>query len=220
MRLPRLVRPLLACAALLVLAGCATRHPAAQQPTAKVNASPVWRIEIGDIIRTKVYREPELSGDAIVTESGSAFVAGLGRVKVVGMTLDSLQADMQARYSKLVVDPAVDVQFTRELLVYGQVRSPGPVVVDQSTTVLGMLSKSGGSTGGGRAPFVYLVKHDGRLLGLPRDARLSSIDISRGDAVYVQDEDFLIRNQATLGGIWQVAQVFTVVFGTLSLLTR
>ncbi|MBI3568282.1 MAG: polysaccharide biosynthesis/export family protein [Gemmatimonadetes bacterium] len=220
MRLTRMCRPFLTCVAVIAVAGCATRQPALRKPVALVSARPVWRIDIGDVIRTRVYREPELTGEAQVTESGSAFFAGLGKVNVSGLTLDSLQADVQARYAKLVVDPAVDVQFSRELMVYGQVRNPGPVVVDQATTVLGVLAKSGGSVGSGREPLIYLVKRDGRNFVLPREARLSSVDISRGDAIYVQDEDFFIRNQGIMGSLFQVAQVATMIFGAISLLTR
>jgi protein involved in polysaccharide export with SLBB domain len=220
MPLSRMVRPFLTCVAVFAICGCATRTPVALKPMVKVSPVPVWRIEVGDVIRTKVYREPDLSGDAAVTESGSAFLAGLGRLRVVGMSLDSLQADVQARYSKLIIDPAVDVQFTRDILIYGQVRTLGSFAVDQSTTVLGLLAKAGGSLGGGRQPLLYLVKRDGQLFTLPRDARLSSIDITRGDAVYVQDEQFFLRNQSTVTAIWSIAQVITAVAGTILIVTR
>lgn len=215
MRLTRVVRPLLACVALSAVAGCATRHAVSLKPMVTVSPTPIWRIQVGDLIRTKVYREPDLSGDAPVTESGSAFFAGLGRVNVVGLSLDSLQDVVQARYAKLILDPAVDVQFTREVVIYGQVRQTGIVTVDQSTTVLGLLAKAGGASGTGRDPILSLVKNDGTVYTLPRDARLSSIDIRRGDAVYVTDSNFFSRNATSFSSLYVMSTLITSTLGLI-----
>ncbi len=214
-----MLRPLLT-GLLLVSGACATRQPVLLRPQVLVSPTSVWRIAVGDVIKSKVYREPELSGEALVTEGGSAFFPGLGRVPVAGLSLDSLQALIQAKYGKLVIDPAVDVGFTREVLIYGQVKLVGSQTVDPSTTVLGLLAKAGGATGGGRSPLVYLVKRDGALYTLPRDARLSAVDIVRGDAVFVQDEEFFIRNMSTMSSIYQLAQLVSVVLGASFILTR
>lgn len=215
MRLTRLLRPLLACVALLAVAGCATRHAIALKPLVTVSPTPVWRIQVGDVIKTKVYREPELSGDAPVTESGSAFFAGLGRVQVAGLSLDSLQTLVEAKYAKLIIDPAVDVQFTREVVIYGQVRTPAIVTVDQSTTVLGLLAKAGGALGTGREPVLSLVKSNGAVYTLPREARLSSIDMTRGDAVYVTDDNFFSRNASSISSLYIMSTLISSSLGLI-----
>lgn len=223
MRSIRFVRPLLATvamAALVVAGGCATRQPTALQPVVQVSPTPVWKIEVGDVIRTKVYREPDLSADAVVNEGGTAFFAGLGALKVVGMSFDALQAEVQSRYAKLIVDPAVDVQISREIVVYGQVRNGGITAVDQSTTVVGLLAKAGGANGGGRDPIMWLVKRDGRTFRLPRAARLSLIDIGRGDAVYVQDESWVGRNATQITTAAYMVGIVGSTLGLLNALTR
>lgn len=197
----------------VALAGCATRRPELLTPMAPVSLTPVWRLEVGDQVKTRIYREPDLAGEATVAANGTAYFPGLGRVAVTGMTLDSLQADLASRYSKMVVDAAVDATFQRDVVIYGQVRIPGVYPVDPGMTVLALLAKAGGASGPGRTPLLTLFKADGRQLTLPREARLSQIDITHGDAVFVQDETFLGRNAQNLSA-------FTILVGaTVTLLS-
>lgn len=196
--------------------GCATRVPEKPVPQAKISLVPVWVIEPGDVIRTRIYREPDLSGETVVSSAGHAYFPGLGRVPVTGLSLDSLQADLASRYGKLVLDAVVDVSFSREIAVYGQVRWPGVYPADPSVTVLGMVAKAGGATGSGKTPLLTLVKGDGRELSLPREVRLVTLDIEHGDALFVQEDSFLGRNVQTFsqagGLISMVLSVLSVVF--------
>jgi protein involved in polysaccharide export with SLBB domain len=136
---------LLAVAAVSI-AACATRRPETQIPEAPHSIIPVWRLETGDQITTKIYREPDLSSQTTVSQSGEGYFPGLGRVKVSGLTMDSLQLDLTARYDKLVIDAAVDAVMMRDVIIYGQIRSPGVYNVDPSLTVLGLVAKAGGAT--------------------------------------------------------------------------
>lgn len=179
---------------------------------------PVWKLETGDQITTKIYREPDLSSQTSVNQTGEAYFPGLGRIKVAGMTMDSLEVDLTSRYDKLVIDAAVDATMLRDVVIYGQVRAPGVYNVDPSQTVLGLVAKAGGASGTGRSPLLTLVKGDGRQFRLTREVRLSSLDIVHGDAIYVQDESVIGRNAANLNGyvvvitlIISVASIFLLV---------
>src|SRR5476649_2131958 len=94
--------------AAISLAACATRRPVMEIPDAPRSIVPVWKLETGDLITTKIYREADLSSQTSVDQSGNAYFPGLGRVPVAGLTMDALQVDLTARYDKLVVDAAVD----------------------------------------------------------------------------------------------------------------
>lgn len=201
--------------AAVTLAGCATRRPETAIPEAPRSIVPVWKLETGDQIATKIYREPDLSSQTLVSQSGEAYFPGLGRVKVAGMTMDSLQAELTNRYDKLVIDAAVDAVMNRDIVIYGQVRSPGVYTVDPALTVLGLLAKAGGASGTGRSPLLTLVKGDGRQFRLSREVRLSSLDIVHGDAVYVQEESFIGRNAQNLGTFTLVA---TLVLSVTSII--
>jgi protein involved in polysaccharide export with SLBB domain len=202
-------------AAAISLAACATRRPEMPIPEAPRSIVPVWKLETGDQISTKIYREPDLSSQTTVSQAGEAYFPGLGRVKVAGLTMDSLQAELTSRYDKLVIDAAVDAVMMRDVVIYGQVRSPGVYNVDPALTVLGLLAKAGGATGVGKSPLLTLVKGDGRQYRLTREVRLSTLDIVHGDAIYVQDESFLGRNASSIGGF---AIIATLVLSVASLI--
>ena len=124
-------------AAAISLAACATRRPEMMIPEAPRSIIPVWKLETGDQITTKIYREPDLASQTTVSQAGEAYFPGLGRVKVAGLTMDSLQLELTNRYDKLVIDAAVDAVMMRDVVIYGQVRSPGVYNVDPALTVLG-----------------------------------------------------------------------------------
>ena len=210
----------LAVAVALSLVGCATRHPENQVPFATVSTGIVWRVEPGDVVKTKIYREPDLSGESIVPPNGQAYFPGVGRVSVVGMSLDSLQTEISARYAKLVIDAAVDVTLVRDVVVYGETRSPGVYLVDASTTVLGLLAKGGGAAGSGKSPTMTLIKADGRQLRLPREARLVQIDVRHGDAVYVAQDSFFARNAQNFTVFSTVVTVLVSIAYLISFVTK
>ena len=201
--------------AAMTLAACATRRPEMAIPEAPRSIVPVWKLETGDQVTTKIYREPDLSAQTAVSQSGEAYFPGLGRVKVAGMTMDSLQVELTNRYDKLVIDAAVDAVMMRDVVIYGQVRSPGVYNVDPALTVLGLLAKAGGPSGTGKSPLLTLVKGDGRQFRLSREVRLSSIDIVHGDAIYVQEQSFIGRNATNLGAFTLVA---TLVLSVTSII--
>lgn len=202
------------------LTACATRRPEMVIPDAPRSFVPLWKLEPGDMITTKVYREPDLATQTQVTDKGEAYFPGLGRVPVAGLTMDSLQMDLANRYNKIVIDPAVDAVMTRDIVIYGQVRSPGVYSVDPVQTVLGLVAKAGGAIGTGKSPRLTLVKGDGRQFKLPREVRLSTLDIVHGDAIWVQDESFIGRNTATLTGATLIATLILSVTSLIIIFVR
>ena len=210
-------RTLLILSLAVIHTACATRRPEMLTSPAPIAAQPIWKLEGGDQIKTRIYREPDLAGDATVSANGTAYFPGVGRVAVQGMSLDELQTDLAARYSKIIVDAAVDASFSRGIVVYGQVRAPGVYLVDPGTTVLGLISKAGGASGSGKSPVLTLVKADGRQQTLAREARLALIDIAHGDAIFVQDDTFFGRNQANLSSFVLVATAILALISITSI---
>ena len=206
--------------AAISLAGCATRRPEMMIPEAPRSIIPVWKLETGDQITTKIYREPDLASQTTVSQSGEAYFPGLGRVTVAGLTMDSLQVELTNRYDKLVIDAAVDAVMMRDVVIYGQVRSSGVYNVDPALTVLGLLAKAGGATGVGKSPLLTLVKGDGRQYRLTREVRLSTLDIVHGDAIYVQDESFIGRNAASFGTFTLIVTLVLSVTGLLVIFVK
>lgn len=215
-----LVPGVVALVALASLSACATRRPETIVEPVPVSRTVIWRVTEGDVLKVRIYREPELSGESVVSVGGTAYFAGVGRIPVEGLTLDSLQADVSARYGKFLVDAAVDVTVQRDVVVYGQTRSPGVYLVDPGMTVLGLVAKAGGTSGQGRDPILTLVKADGRQYRLPREARLVTMDITRSDAVFVQEPSWFGRNQQTFGALTLAVSLATSALGLILILAR
>jgi polysaccharide export outer membrane protein len=207
-------------AAAISLAACATRRPEMMIPEAPRSIIPVWKLETGDQITTKIYREPDLSSQTTVSQTGDAYFPGLGRVMVEGLTMDSLRLELTNRYDKLVIDAAVDAVMMRDVVIYGQVRSPGVYSVDPALTVLGLVAKAGGATGAGKSALLTLVKGDGRQFRLTREVRLSSLDIVHGDAIYVQDESFIGRNSAGFGAFTLIVTLLLSLTGLILIVVK
>ena len=207
-------------AAAISLAACATRTPVMTIPDAPRSILPVWKLETGDQITTKVYREPDLAIQTTVSQLGEAYFPGLGRIEVAGITIDSLQMQLTSRYDKLVIDAAVDAVMMREVVIYGQVKSPGVYSVDPAQTVLGLLAKAGGASGTGESPVLTLVKGNGRQYRLSREVRLSTLDIVHGDAIYVQEQTFFGRNAANINGITILATLIISVASVIFLVVK
>lgn len=180
----------------------------------------IWTLDEGDVVRSKVYRNPELDGEAIVAANGTAFFPGLGRVDVKGLTLDSLEAMLDARYRTLVRNTAVQVTVQRDLTLYGQVRAPGVYAVDPTMTLLGLVARAGGPASATGSPDVTLERADGRRLSLPREARLGSIDIRHTDAIYLADNSFFVRNTATIQTTSLVVTILSTLTGIILILVR
>ena len=207
-------------AVVCLLSGCATRSPERFVTPAPISSVPVWRVEAGDQIKVRVYREPDLSGETVVTSAGQAYFPGLGRVDVLGLSADSLQTMLAARYGKLIVDVALDAQFTRDVVVTGQVRVPGIFAVDAGTTLLGLIAKAGGIGSSGSTATIFLQKADGTQYVVQGPTRLSALDIRHGDAIYVRDDSFLGRNAQSFSAFTLLVGAVLSLFSLILVLSR
>jgi hypothetical protein len=181
--------------ALLSVSGCTARNPQALAPQVTVARGVAWRVAEGDVISWRVYNDASLSGNSIVAPDGTVYAIALGRVPVLGLTIDSLKMVFAERYDKIIRDAAVDATVQRDIVVYGPQRAMTLVLADPSLTVLGLLAKAG--TQGGQSPIVSLVHPNGSRELMPRDARLGSIAVTRADGIYVEPSGFLARNSQT-----------------------
>jgi polysaccharide export outer membrane protein len=189
-------------------------------PVAPVAAGIVWTIEPNDLLKVKVFRDPELSSEPLVNEHGIAYFPGVGRLDVSGLTRDSLELLLNARYGATLREPAVQVTLQRELTVQGQVRSPGIYAVDAGTTLTGLMVKAGGQSTSGAAVDVTLDQASGRRLRLPREARLGALDIHRSDAIMVLEQGFFARNGNSIYQSTVILAALSSIIGLVSLLTR
>ena len=151
----------------------------------------------GDKVRLKIYREPDLSGEFVVPESGSVDFPKIGEVQVDRLRTDSLRTLLIERYSRSLRDPAIEVTVLRRVNVIGSVRNPGFYYADPTITVRGALALAGGVTPEGNKNRVELVRDNKRTqISLSSATTLADSPIQSGDQVSASERSWLSRNTA------------------------
>jgi polysaccharide export outer membrane protein len=190
-------------------------------------AQPEYLLAPGDILKISVFKNPDLSLDVRVSESGAIGYPLIGSVPVKGLTLPAAEGKIaqMLRDGGFVVNPQVNILLTEGfgnlVSVIGEVNKSGRYSVDSAGGhVSGMLAAAGGvsPTGG------ELVSVSGVRGGKPfrRDVdivKMSStgntaddIELYGGDTVYVNRAPmFYIYGQVQKPGQYRLERGMTVI---------
>lgn len=112
-----------------------------------------YRIQPGDQLQITVLEDETLNRQLLVTPDGQISVPLAGTVRVAGQTVDAVEKTIADRLaSNFAVRPNVFVALTSvdetagqyTVYVLGQVNAPGPIQVEQGTTLLQALALAGG----------------------------------------------------------------------------
>jgi protein involved in polysaccharide export with SLBB domain len=168
----------------------------------------------GDLIRLKIWREPDMSGDIAVDEAGVATLPRLGPLRVTNLPGDSLKRMLIRSYAKYLRDPSVDITVLRRITVLGAVRTPNVYHVQPTMTVADALALAGGAAPDGKLDQVELRRRGGgEPVKLSRGARLADTPIRSGDELYVPQRSWLSRNAGlVLGGVGTTLSVLYFIF--------
>jgi polysaccharide export outer membrane protein len=167
----------------------------------------------GDVIRLKVWREPDMSGDISVNDAGVATLPRLGAIQVSDLSADSLQRFLVNTYSKDLRDPAIDVSVLRRVTILGAVRTPNVYQVDPTMTVADALALAGGASPDGKQDRIELRRH-GQVVSIRlfRGQRLADTPVRSGDELYVPERSWLSRNTGlVLGGVGTLTSILFLV---------
>jgi polysaccharide export outer membrane protein len=151
------------------------------------------------MVRLKIWREPDLSGEFQVDERGEVVFPKIGPMLVTRLSADSLKTLLVTTYATYLRDPSVDVTLLRRVNVLGAVRSPGLYQVDQTKTIADVLAQAGGATPDGKPDQVEL-RRGGTASGirLTRDTHLFESPIQSGDQLWVPQRSWFARNSGPL----------------------
>lgn len=179
-----------------MLLGLLVAVTAASSPArAQDSLGPTVVLRPGDIIRLKIWREPDLSGDIQVDEHGRAVFPKLGSIVVSDISADSLESKLVAGYAVYLQSPVVDVTPLRRISILGAVKNPGLYPVDATMTLTDVLALAGGATPVGNLDKVKLVRGGEKMdLALSRDMRVLDSPIRSGDQVFVPERSWVSRN--------------------------
>jgi polysaccharide export outer membrane protein len=121
------------------------------QSTRAVAAAQEYLLVPGDIIRISVFKNPDLSLDARVSEAGAISYPLVGSVPVSGLTLPAAERKIgqMLKYGGFVLSPQVSILLTTALgnlvSVIGEVNTPGRYSLETAGGHLsGMLAAAGG----------------------------------------------------------------------------
>lgn len=164
----------------------------------------------GDIVRLKIWREPDLSGDYDVNAQGIATFPKVGAVRVTDITTDSLQRLLIATYSEYLRDPAIEVTPLRRVTVLGAVKNPGLYPVDPTMSIADAVALAGGPTPDGNQKKVELIRGNKKKnVTVTAHTQVASTQLRSGDELYVPERSWLSRNGYIVGAAIGAAAVIT-----------
>ncbi len=180
----------------------------------------------GDVVRVTVYKNPDLTTEARVSEQGVITLPFLREVAVGGLTVTQTEeriANLLAS-RQLVVSPQVSLlvlQFrSQQVSVLGQVNRPGRYPIETATRLSDILATAGGVTPVG-ADYVYISKNregkvkrqviDLQSLFEKGDTSLD-VEIQNSDVVFVpRSPQFYIYGQVQRPGSFRLEKDMTVM---------
>lgn len=154
----------LAGLAALALAACANQPlrdgAATASPTGAVGAAPVqvapgsdatfqYRLGPADKVRIITFGEPSLTGEFVVSGSGTVSLPLISEVKAQGLTTAELQTEIEAALKNgYLKDPKVSVEVLnyRPFYILGEVTKPGEYPYTNGLTVLNAVATANGFT--------------------------------------------------------------------------
>lgn len=181
-------------AALLVAAAPALAW--AQSPAPIIaTADSTSRLKPGDIIRLRIWREPDLSGDFPLDPNGVAVLPKLGPTRVTDQAPDALKSSLVAAYSEYLNHPSIEIIFLRRVQVLGAVRNPGLYPVDPTMTLGDAVALAGGTTPDGNPNRLALIRNGVKLSRtLSHGTRVADTHIQSGDEIFVPERSWMSRN--------------------------
>lgn len=205
------VRALTVCVAAVAGVGTARAQGGGQLPAASAAAPDTSTARVlrpGDVVETKIYREPDLSGDFRIDESGLVILPHIGTIEATRISPDSVRALIVSTYSRFLRDPAITVTFLRRVSVLGEVKNPGLYQVDPTETVADLIAVAGGVTPDGRRDRVELLRNGHEFITrLTPDEPLVTSPVRSGDQLYIEQRSWIARNPYVVGAL--IAAVIT-----------
>lgn len=158
-------------------------------------AGPAATLQPGDVLRLRIWREPDLSGDYPVDEKGSVVLPRLGATVVTGVPTDQLKDRLVERYREFLNNPSIEITALRRIAVLGAVRNPGLFPVEPSVTLGAAASIAGGPTQQARSNVVELRRGtDRKQIDLRKNPELANLPLQSGDQIYLPERGWLKQN--------------------------
>jgi polysaccharide export outer membrane protein len=185
--------------------------PAAHAQTPEVPPQvSVQALQPGDIVRLRIWREPEMSGEFPVDEAGMVVFPRVGEYQVLNDTPETLAARLIADYRRYLVNPSIEITVLRRVRIIGAVNNPGLFPVDPTVTVADALALAGGATLNGDPDKIRIIRDGNEIaVDIRANTRIADSPIRSGDQIYVPERSWMSRNSGV---------VAAAITGTVSLI--
>ncbi len=202
----------------------------AQPDVATAQPAADYRVETlgpGDMVRVSVFRNPDLTTEARVSERGTIMFPLLGEVPVNGLSPSQAGSRIsdKLKQGKYVVNPEVTVSLmqanSRQVSVLGNVNKPGRYPLDAATGKLtDLLALAGGIAPTGSDQVTIVSTRDGKttktdvdLPGMIRAGDLArNVEVNAGDTIFVNRAPMVyIYGEVQKAGAYRVEPHMTVM---------
>ena len=133
--------------AIVLMTGCVTPEPTAAQSSI---GDPSYHLGPEDVVMISVWKDENLTREAIVRPDGMVSFPLIGDVPAMGRTVEDVRQDIAKRLARFIPNPHVSVAITKlqsyKVYVMGRVNKPGEYLVGHYPDVLQALSLAGGLT--------------------------------------------------------------------------
>jgi polysaccharide export outer membrane protein len=172
----------------------------------------------GDLIRVRIWREPDMSGDYAVDEQGRVALPLIGPQAVAGETRETLLQRLTAAYQPSIRDLSMEVSLLRRVSVTGAVRTPGLYLVDPNlTAVSDAIALAGGISTDAKTGTVQLLRRGAiAVKSLDESATVADLDLRVGDQIFVPEKGYFSRNPTAVLLVAQTIGQLIIVAITLT----
>ncbi|MGH7461132.1 MAG: polysaccharide biosynthesis/export family protein [Longimicrobiales bacterium] len=179
--------------------------PTLRASSQTLETAPVLRA--GDVVQIRVWRNPELSGEFLITDRGTLAHPLYGEIRAAGRPITEVREELGAFLSHYLEKPNFVVEALFPVLVGGEVRLPNIYKLTSETTVARAVSLAGGATSSGRLDRVIL-RRDGQrhVVDLASDNPREDPAIRSGDEIIVPRRanvfrDYIVPASSIVGAV-------------------
>jgi protein involved in polysaccharide export with SLBB domain len=160
----------------------------------------------GDMLRLRIWKEPDFSGDYLIDEHGMAVLPRLGLTSVADIPAAQLRDQLTEQYREYLNNPTIEVTPLRRISIVGAVRNPGVYRIEPGVTLGEVINVAGGPSTQSKRNVVELRRGaEQRTVDLEHHPELATLTLASNDQVYVPERSWLNQNAtwfvSTLVGI-------------------
>jgi|GEM_PF-919677 len=185
-----------------------------------------YRVGPGDVLRVNVAGHPDLSSaphkqnvrGSPIDGSGAIQLPYIGVVKVTGMTVFEVKAEVEKQLLEFLKRPAVDVAVvefgSQRIFILGEVKNPGMFILDRPMTALQALSLTGGFTSDANRKQIALFQGP---VSVNNMKTLNAITLAGAANELLHPNDLIFVGQRHWAGASQMARDLVPILQLISL---